>query len=82
MMASPIFSGTPTQSMDGAPINSTSPRRSSSACTSGVTSSGFPVCRTCSVSPLPRRFDGKWVSTSSTKYGKLRSSVAGSYNAM
>src|SRR3989441_1015266 len=75
MVRSPIFRGTPTQSMDGGPISSTSPLRSSSACTSGVTSNGRPVRSTYSVNPLPGRLVGKSWSYSSTKYGNVRRSL-------
>ena len=67
MVRSPIFKGTPSQSIDGAPISSTSPRRSSSACTAGVTRSASPLRSTYSVSPLPGFLDEKSVSYSSTK---------------
>jgi len=79
---SPIVSGTPSQSIEGAPISSTYPRCSSSRCTSGVTSSGAPVRSTYSVSPLPGRFGGKSLSYWSTKYGKLMMSLSASYSAM
>ena len=36
MQVEPLFSGTPSQSRDGAPINSTSPRRTRSSKTAGV----------------------------------------------
>src|SRR2546427_5679551 len=73
MVRSPIFKGTPTQSMEAGPISSTSPRRSSSACTSGVTSKGWPVRSTYSVSPLPGFLDGKSESRSEEHTSELQS---------
>src|SRR2546426_2138039 len=81
MVFSPSLSGTPTQSNEGAPISSTSPRRSISRYTSDVASSGSPVRITNSVSPLPNGFGLKVRSTSSTKYGKLIIRFASSQRA-
>ena len=67
MVVSPSLSGTPTQSSDGAPMSSTSPRRSMSRYTSGVASKGWPVRMTYSVSPLPQGLGSNASSISSTK---------------
>src|SRR5208282_1639741 len=52
-LAVALFRGTPSQSTDGAPISSASPRCTSSSKTSGVASRGSPVRRTYSVRPRP-----------------------------
>ena len=51
MRPAAVISGTPSQSMQGVPTDSTSPFDSRSANTSGEASTGWPVRRTYSVIP-------------------------------
>ncbi len=67
-IGSPLMtSGAPSQSIEGAPIKSTSSSSRSRMKTSGEASSGLPVLRTYSVSPRPGGLGAGALSHSSMK---------------